>query len=332
MTAGAPTAHRQPICTTNRFDAMTQTITLALFSRSYDLSFLKPLLERADPLLDVVVWPDPRCGQAQVAVGWDAPEGLYERMPKLRLIHSVAAGVDNLIAGQDLRGAAVCRVVDPLLAEGMLQYVLWAVLHFHRRLDAALANQPRRRWHRPEQIPARDCRVGLMGLGEMAARIAAVLPALGYTVNGWSRTPRQLHGVTTWSGPQGLPPFLAATDVLVCLLPLTGHTRGILCAQTFAALPRGAALVHCGRGEHLVEADLAQALASGQLRGAVIDVFQHEPLLEDHPFWTMPGVIVTPHMATMAGFDAVVEQVACNVARLRGDQPLLNRIDPQRGY
>ena len=309
-----------------------QRTPLALFSRRHDLSFLKPMLEAADPALDIVCWPDPRCAEAEVAVGWEVPPGLYDQMPRLKLVHGIAAGVDNLIAGQDLHGAAVCRVVDPMLAEGMLQFVLWAVLHFHRRLDLALAQQSRREWKRPEQVPAARCRVGLMGLGEMGGRIASVLPTLGYTVNGWSRTARRLDRVQTWHGDAGLAPFLAASDVLVCLLPLTDATRGILDRRLYAQLPAGAALVHCGRGEHLVEQDLLDALAGGRLRGAVLDVFETEPLPSTHPFWATPGLVVTPHMATMAGFDVVTAQIADNVARWRDGRPLRHRVDLGRGY
>ncbi|HEX7072446.1 MAG TPA: glyoxylate/hydroxypyruvate reductase A [Hyphomicrobiaceae bacterium] len=311
---------------------MNGRIVLALFSRRHDLSFLKPLLERADPLLDVVVWPDARFREAEVAVGWEVPPGMYDEMPRLRLVHSIAAGVDNIIAGQDLHHAQVCRVVDPQQAEGMLQFVLWTVLLYHRRMDAVLANQSSCRWDRPPQLPAADCRVGLMGLGEMGNRIAAVLPMLGYTVNGWSRSARKREGVTVFRGEAGLAPFLASTDVLVCLLPLTDDTRGILCKRVFDALPRGAALVHCGRGEHLVEPDLVQALASGHLRGAVIDVFEDEPLPSGHPFWTLPGVIVTPHMATMADPNTVAAQIVHNVALLRRGERLCNTVDLKRGY
>ena len=126
--------------------------------------------------------------------------------------------------------------------------------------------------------------------------------------------------------------FLAQTDVLVCLLPLTAQTRGILGQRTFDALPRGATLIHCGRGEHLVEADLIAALDSGQLRGAVVDVFENEPLPQDHPLWTTPGVVVTPHMATMATFDVTVQQIVRNIAQLKAGAPLFNQVDLTRGY
>ena len=305
---------------------------IALISQSANLGYFAPLVQAVAPELEVVVWPDPGFREADVAMCWNAPAGVYAQMPKLRLVHSIAAGVDNVVAGQDLRGLPVCRVVDPLLADGMLQFVLWGVLHFHRKLDQAMASQRQQQWKRPLQTPASSCRVGLMGLGELGGHIASYLPSLGYTVSGWARSARELPGVTVFSGEAGLQPFLAQTDVLVCLLPLTPHTRGILNARTFAALPRGSTLIHCGRGEHLVEADLLAALDSGHLRGTVIDVFEQEPLPADNPLWTAPGVVVTPHMATMAAFDVVASQIARNVAQLRAGAPLFNQVDMARGY
>lgn len=305
---------------------------VALLSHSADLEFLRPLLQALDASLDIVVWPDPRCLEAEVAVCWNSPPGVYARMPRLRLVHSIAAGVDNVVAAQDVRGLTVCRVVDPMLAEGMLQYVLWSVLYFHRQLDQALASQRLRQWKRPRQTPASSCRVGIMGLGEIGGHVANGLPLIGYPVSGWSRTPHKIAGVTVFAGPENLDVFLAQTDVLVCLLPLTAQTRGILCARTFDALPRGAALVHCGRGEHLVDADLIAALESGRLRGAVVDVFEQEPLAEAHPLWTTPGVVVTPHMATMASYDVVVQQIVRNIGQMRQGAPCFNQVDTARGY
>jgi glyoxylate/hydroxypyruvate reductase A len=313
-------------------DCLKTMTRVALVSQSADLSFLQPMLVSADPSLDVVVWPDERCFDAEVAVCWNTPPGLYSRMPKLRLVHSIAAGVDNVVAGQDLRGLSVCRVADQALAAGMLQFVLWGVLYFHRRLDEVLTNQRDRNWVRPPQIPASEYRIGLMGLGELGGHVARQLCGLGYSVRGWSRTPREIPGVSVISGESGYEEFLSCTDVLVCLLPLTPQTRGILGARTFAAMPKGSALIHCGRGEHLIENECIAALRSGQLRGAVIDVFQHEPLAPEHALWTTPGVVVTPHMATMAANDVIVEQVVRNIGLLLRDEPLLNQVDSARGY
>ncbi|ALM83020.1 glyoxylate/hydroxypyruvate reductase A [Bordetella sp. N] len=305
---------------------------VALLSHSANLAYFQPLLNELDPTLRITTWPDQACLEADIAVCWNSPPGIYAKMPQLRLIHSIAAGVDNVLAGQDARDLPVCRVVDPMLAQGMLQYVLWAVLHFHRKLDVAMANQRQAMWKRPPQQAAKDFRVGLMGLGELGGLIGATLPTLGYTVNGWSRSPRELPGVRMFSGADGYEAFLGQTDLLVCLLPLTDSTRGILDRRTFAALPPGAAVVNCGRGEHLVVDDLIAALQSGHLRGAVLDVFTQEPLATDHPLWRTPGVVVTPHMATMAASATVAAQIVANIHRLRDGQALVNQVDMERGY
>lgn len=305
---------------------------VALISQSANLAYFGPLLQAAAPELDVVVWPDPAFREAEVAMCWNAPPGVYAEMPKLQLVHSIAAGVDNVVAGQDLRGLPVCRVVDPKLAEGMVQYVLWSVLYFHRSLDVAFANQRKAVWKRPVQTPALQCRVGVMGLGKLGGAIVRQLVALGYTVNGWSRSAHAIDGMAMFTGPEAFDAFLAETDVLICVLPLTDATRGILGRRTFDQLPRGAAIVNCGRGEHLVADDLLGALDSGQLRGAVLDVFAPEPLPADDPLWRAPGVVVTPHMATMASSTVVAEQVAHNVRRLVAGEPLANVVDMGRGY
>jgi glyoxylate/hydroxypyruvate reductase len=305
---------------------------VALISQTSNMTQLAPLLKSHAPELDVVVWPDPAFVAAEVAVCWNTPPDLYRAMPNLRLVHSTAAGVDSIVAGQDLRGLPVCRVVDPGLTNGMVQYVLWSVLYFHRSFDIVQANQRNAVWKRPVLTPAVRCRVGVMGLGQLGDAIARQLLALGYTVNGWSRTARAIEGARTFAGPESLDDFLAVTDVLVCVLPLTDATRGILDRRAFHALPDGAAVVNCGRGEHLVAADLAAALESGKLRGAVLDVFESEPLSPDDTLWQTPGVVITPHMATKASPDEVVRQVAHNVRQLVAGRPLVNVVDMSRGY
>lgn len=305
---------------------------IAFLSRSASLAYFRPLMAEAMPHAEISVWPEPRCLDAEIAVCWNPPPDVYARMPRLRLIHSIAAGVDNLLEGRRDPGVPVCRVVDPGLARGMIEYVRWSVLYFHRHFDRMAAQQRERAWQRLPLAAASACRVGVMGLGELGGVVARALRDDGYDVGGWSRSARQIDGIRTWHGEGGLAPFLARTDVLVCLLPLTDATRGILGARTLAGLPEGAALVHCGRGEHLVPADLIAALAGGRLRGAVLDVFPTEPLAADDPLWTCPGVVVTPHMASMAASAEVVRQVAGNIQRLRDGLPLRNTVDLARGY
>ncbi|QHI97216.1 glyoxylate/hydroxypyruvate reductase A [Xylophilus rhododendri] len=305
---------------------------IALLSQTSKLEYLGPLLQAALPAAHCSVWPDPACLDAEVAVCWNTPPGLYEQMPRLRLVHSIAAGVDNILPGSSGTGLPVCRVVDEGLTRGMVEYVMWAVLHFHRGFDLALRQQRSHRWSRPPLRPAGECRVGIMGLGALGRSVAARLLAEGYRVGGWARGAHAIDGVATHAGPTGLQDFLASTDILVNLLPLTDDTRGILGQALFSRLPQGACVVGCGRGEHLVAEDLIAALQSGHLRGAVLDVFPQEPLDAASPLWDMPQIVVTPHMATMASPAAVVRQVAENIRRLQGGQPLLNLVDAARGY
>lgn len=305
---------------------------VALVSSTFDLRPLGRELGERRPDWRLHLWPEPGWQDADLLVGWNCPPDVYPTMHKLRLVHGIAAGADNLIAGNALPDAPVCRVIDEAQARGMVEYVLWSVLHFHRGFDQALRQQRERRWQRPRLRAAATCRVGIMGLGELGGRTASALAAQGYTVSGWSRSTRSFPGIATYAGDAERARFLSELDVLVCLLPLTSATRGILDRHTFDALPKGAALVHCGRGEHLVPADLVQALESGHLRGAIVDVFPEEPLPADDPLWTTPGMLVTPHMATLASPGVIVEQILENARRLEAGLPLLRQVDVRRGY
>jgi glyoxylate/hydroxypyruvate reductase A len=305
---------------------------VALVSSSFDLRPLGGQLAQRRPDWRLHLWPQPGWEQAELLIGWNCPPGVAGAMPRLRLVHAISAGVDNLIAGQDLRGVPVCRVMDESQARGMVEYVQWGVLHFHRGFDQVLRQQAQRRWARPPLRAAAACRVGIMGLGELGARVALALAAQGYAVSGWSRSARSLPGIATFAGEAQRAAFLAELDVLVCLLPLTDETRGILGEATFAALPSGAAVVHCGRGEQLDPSALARALRSGRLRGAIVDVFPTEPLPADDPLWDTPGLWVTPHMATLAPPEVIVEQILENARRLEAGQALLRQVDVGRGY
>ncbi len=178
----------------------------------------------------------------------------------------------------------------------------------------------------------RSFKVGVMGLGAIGAPVATRLAEAGYDVRGWARTPRVIDGVSTFSGASALPGFLTELDVLVNLLPLTAATQGVLGREVFQYMARGSALINCGRGQHLNQLELQQALASGQLRGALLDVFEQEPLPTDSPLWHTPGVWVTPHMASAASDQCIAQQVADNVSRLTVGLALNNLVDPEQGY
>nr|WP_295851224.1 glyoxylate/hydroxypyruvate reductase A [Tardiphaga sp.] len=296
------------------------------------MDFLDDHLKRAVPDAIVTHWPDDGALEGEVAVRWKPPAGVMATMPKLRLIHSIAAGVDNVLSDRDLPALPLCRIVDPDLAAAMAEYVLWGTMYFHRDFDRVAANARNGHWHRYDQVAAANKRVGILGLGTLGIEAARLLKAVGYTVSGWSRSAKQVDGVTMFAGDAALGGFLAQTDILVCLLPLTPATAGILNAELFAQLPKDAALILCSRGEHLVAPDLVASLRSGHLRGAVLDVFDQEPLLPDNPLWTEPGILVTPHMAALARPRVIADQIAENIRRLNAGDALLNCVDPAHGY
>lgn len=296
------------------------------------LGLLKQAFKRQAPELNVVLADEPGAEQAHVAACWFPPAGSLAALPELRLIHSVAAGIDHLQNDPLRPSRPICRVVDPGHRQGMTEYVRWAVIHYHRGFDQVLGNHQRQHWQRPIQRPAAAFKVGVMGLGSLGSAIASDLAGSGYNVRGWARTAKHLAHVSTFKGQGEFAAFLDGLDLLVNLLPLTDATRGILCSETFASLARGAAIVNCGRSQHVVLEDLEQALASGQLGGALLDVFEQEPLAVEHPLWRTPGVIVTPHMASAASHDCIARQIAENVRRLNDGEPLLNTVDAALGY
>ena len=223
-------------------------------------------------------------------------------------------------------------MVEPGLTAGMSEFVILSVLTHHRFMLDYAAQQRAKVWREIPQIPASQRNVGLMGLGVLGSDAADKIAALGFDVAGWSRRPKEQPGITSFHGEAGLRPFLARSEILVCLLPLTAETEGILDARAFAALPRGAALISIGRGGHVVEADLLAALESGQIGGATLDVFREEPLPPECPFWTHPRVILTPHVASMTIPDSAAAAVIANIHRLRAGKPLQHVVDIRRGY
>jgi glyoxylate/hydroxypyruvate reductase A len=267
------------------------------------------------------------------AVVWSPPKGFFDAYPKLEVIAVLGAGADYLfVPGMRLPAVPIARIVDPLMAERIAGWVLATTLHFHRQLDLYQAQQCDRRWLRHEHPDFADVRVGVMGLGTMGSATARLLARVGYDVAGWSRSAKTVEGIRSFSGEEELIPFLNRSDFLVCLLPLTAETRGILGAATFAALPKGAVILNAGRGAHLIEADLFAALEEGRLRAAALDVFGEEPLPEDHPLWTHPKILVTPHVASLTNPRTGAEQIVAALRTVRAGGVPENMIDPERGY
>ncbi|WP_118134676.1 glyoxylate/hydroxypyruvate reductase A [Oceanicella sp. SM1341] len=267
------------------------------------------------------------------AVVWQPGNGQLARFPGLRAIVSLGAGIDHVLADTALpAGVPIIRTVGRDLTQRMREYVALHVLRHHREMPALAAAQAAGRWEQIVPPPATARRVGVMGLGNLGAEAARSLAALGFDTAGWARSPREIEGVRCFAGAEGLSPFLARTEILVCLLPLTPETRDILNAELFARLPRGASLVNAGRGAHLVEDDLLAALASGQLSHATLDVFRQEPLPPGHPFWAHPGVTVTPHIASMIDPETGGRIVAANIRAFERDGTVPDLADAARGY
>lgn len=291
-------------------------------------------LTREIATLDFRVWPDVgRPEEIDYALVWKPPAGLLKSLPRLKAILSLGAGVDHIFNDPELpAGVPITRMVDAGLAPQMSEYALYGVLHFHRHMDRYAEQQRRAQWRQlPAVLPSQRT-VGVMGLGVLGADFARMAVALGFRVLGWSRSPKSITGVQALHGEVGFAPFLERTEILVNFLPLTTRTANILNARTFAHLPRGAFLINIARGAHLVEADLLTALDSGQLAGAMLDVFEREPLPPDHPFWGHPRVVMTPHVAGQAIAELMVEQVVDTIRRIeRGELPL-GLVDSARRY
>lgn len=294
----------------------------------------KRVLLNLNPNLDIRIWPDVGSpDEIDTVLVWRHPYGVLKQLPKLKLIASLAAGVDHVMTDPDLPiGISIVRLTDPYMANDIVQYVLAYLLNHIKRIDHWASYQQEKLWSRKPPFNYSDKTIGIMGLGFLGAKAAHALANIGLNVTGWSYSPKILAHIKTYAGKSEFSEFLNQTDILICMLPLTNETQDILNKTTFEQLPQGAYIMNIGRGEHLVEPDLLQALASGQLSGACLDVFRQEPLPADHPFWSHPNIRVTPHIASVTNPKTAAPQVLDNYERMQKGQPLINEIDSVKGY
>ena len=259
--------------------------------------------------------------------------GIAPRFPALKFIACAGAGVDDILATSDVPlHVPVVRAVDSLQGQRMAQYVALFVLRIQRDLPRLEAQHNDAAWRRFMPVPEEDCGIGVMGYGSIGSPVVDVLSRLGFPVAVWTRTPREIEGAKSFAGTDGLAPFLARSRVLVCALPLTSETRGLLDARTLAALPRGAYVINVSRGAVLREADLAAAVDAGHLAGAALDVFETEPLPATSPLWRHPKILCTPHIAAAPRAEVAARQFLDNLRRARAGEPLVNVVDRFRGY
>ncbi|MCW5626747.1 MAG: glyoxylate/hydroxypyruvate reductase A [Burkholderiales bacterium] len=308
--------------------------SIVFYSRTDDPAPWREIFARELPHLAFRVDPDiGDPAEVHYTLVWKPPAGWHGQFPHLRAILSLGAGVDALLTDASLPShVPVVRLLDGGLGRQMAEYAAYGVLHFHRRMHEYAARQRTGTWEMLEPRSTESCVVGVMGLGVLGVQAVRLIDALGFPVIGWSRTPKDLGAVETFSGAPGLDAFLARTRVLVNFLPLTPQTSGILDRRLFARLPRGSYLVNVARGGHLVEPDLLAALDDGQIDGALLDVFGSEPLPPDHPFWQHPKIVVTPHVAGVTLADEAAAQIIANVRRLENGEAPVGIVDRAAGY
>jgi glyoxylate/hydroxypyruvate reductase A len=299
-------------------------------------------IRAADPDRPIHVWPDVGDrSRIRYALVWKPPPGLLATLPGLAAIFSLGAGVDHVVFQEQLPDVPIVRVVSPDLTQRMTEWVTLQVLMHHRQQPAYSRLQSERRWQGLAQPAAAAMRVGIMGLGELGAAAADILVRLGFQVAGWRRRAAEpasgMAGVTTFHGEDGLGPFLARTDILVALLPLTSATRGILAMPLFKRLARdgplaGPVLINGGRGGLQVEADIVDAIETGVLAGASLDVFGAEPLDPASPLWGLPNVVVTPHVAAASDPAAIAPGIIRGIIAFEAGAPLAPLVDRAAGY
>ena len=288
-------------------------------------------LRTALPEAEIDAW-QPGAPPADHAVVWAPPQAFIDAQPRLKGIFNIGAGVDALMKLRLPPGAVVVRLDDAGMSVQMAEFVSHAVIRHFREFDAYERDAAQGKWGFRKPRLRSDFPVGVMGLGVLGQRVAQALAAFEFPVLGWSRSPRQVPGVRCFSGEGGFTEFLAGTRVLVCLLPLTPETTGILNRATLARLRPGGYVINVARGAHLVEEDLLALLDEGQLAGAALDVFRTEPLPADHPFWRQPKITITPHTSARTLREESIAQIARKIRAFERGEPMAGVVDRDRGY
>lgn len=308
-------------------------MSILLISRDRDMKPFRDALLNLDNNLDVDIWPAIKSKErVNFAVAWNQPKDQFTQFPNLKVISSLGAGVDHLLNDESIgEQVIVTRVVASNLTEQMCDYVTMSVLNMLRQTQNYIQQQMKAEWIPRNQRTKETVRIGVMGLGQIGKKAAIRLTDNGFKVSGWSRSKKSISGIKTYKEDE-LDTFLAGTNILVCLLPLTSDTDGILNLNLFKKLHKPAFLVNAARGEHLVEEDLLYALDMDLLMHATLDVFQKEPLPEEHPFWGRDRITITPHAASLTDPAEIAELLLDNFKRMLSGQDLINKVDLKKGY
>ncbi|MFC5500321.1 2-hydroxyacid dehydrogenase [Caenimonas terrae] len=283
------------------------------------------------PGVEIAAW-QPGAPPAEHAVVWAPPQQFFDEQAGVKGIFNIGAGVDALLKLRLPEGALLVRIEDGGMAVQMAEFVSHAVIRHFREFDAYDREQQQAHWGFRKPNRRVDFPVGILGLGVLGRRVAQSLLHFEFPVRGWSRSPHQIAGVECFAGAQQFDAFLRGTRILVCLLPLTPETAGIMNRDALSKLMPGGYVINVARGAHLVDDDLIALLDGGQLAGAALDVFRHEPLAPEHPFWRHPKITVTPHTSARTLREETIAQIAGKIRAFERGEPVAGVVDPQRGY
>lgn len=309
-------------------------MALVIVSETLNLQPWIAALKKADPEVEVITLQelkDP--GQVEFALAWNHRTGIFREFPNLKTISSMGAGVDHLMKDPDIpKNIRIVRIMDPLLSQDMFEFILALIMSRMKNLHLFNEQQQQKVWKKKRYLRMDQVGIGIMGTGVIGHHVASGLLRVGFNVSGWSRTEGQPTAYRKFFGKNQLKEFFGQTDILVCLLPLTPETRGILNREHLSMLPAGAWVINVGRGGHVVDEELIEVINSGHLDGASLDVFQEEPLPPQHPFWSQPRIHITPHNASLTDPDSVAPQILDNYYRTLRGEALINLVDRDAGY
>ena len=308
-------------------------ITVGFYGSGTDAVWWQEVLVDLVPGVAIVDLMSDAGKNSDIALVWAPPAGAFSELKRLKGIILQGQGVDHMMADETVpRDVSLVRLVDPDMSNALSHWAILNALDFWRHGPYYRTQQQQKNWAPRPQRPSTGGIVGVMGVGAIGTVIAQRFAALGFSVRGWARTARSVDDVEMFAGTDGLAAFADGADIIVSVLPLTPETRGVMNKAFFDRLAPGACIINGGRGPQIVDEDLLQALDSGQLGGAALDVFAVEPLPKDHPFWTHPKVTVWPHVAAQTNPETAAAQVAAAItAMMAGDRPA-NQVDWSRGY
>lgn len=309
-------------------------MAVLVYAPGMDVDALEVFLKKDLPDLDLRLWPVlGDVEEIDILLIWGKEPGLYAKLPNLKTVYSLGAGVNHILEQEDLpEHVQVLRLEDAGMGEQMAQYALWCALTLHRQFDTYRDQQAERKWGPLAPVSAENFTIGVMGLGVLGQAVAERLRENGYRVKGWARSNKSWDWLECYAGPEGIDEFASDLDLLICLLPPTLSTKGILNRTLFDRMKDGASIVNLARGSLQVEDDIVAALATGKLRHAFLDVTETEPLPADSVMWKHPGITLTPHISAATIMEEAGEQIADNLRRIAAGQEPLHIVDRDAGY